>query len=86
MSHKIHLILDTKGFAIQEECGTRTRVIEGPWPNLQVAVDQYNYLMNLKEDQFKAYLTGYLKLEWWNEKDPTSATPTLPISLASYTI
>lgn len=90
--HKIHLVLDHDGYAIQEEWQGATRRLEGPWPSLIVAVDQFKYLSELatkkgryKDSQLDSYIEMYLKFPLWGPGATVlKSKPAYPISLESF--
>lgn len=92
--HRIHLVLDHDGYAIQEEWQGATRRLEGPWPSLMVAVDHYKYFAKLAagQEQFRnrqldRYIELYLKFPLWGPGATVlKAQPAYPISLESFTL
>lgn len=92
--HRIHLVLDHDGYAIQEEWQGATRRLEGPWPSLIAAVDQFKYLAQLatnqerfRDKQLDMYIQNYLKFPLWGPGATIlKAQPAYPISLESFTI
>lgn len=94
MTHKIHLVLDHDGYAIQEEFQGATRRLEGPWPSLIVAVEQFKYLgqlatnlSNRKMPNLDYYIESYLKFPLWGPGATVlKSKPQYPISLESFTL
>jgi hypothetical protein len=92
--HKIHLVLDHDGYAIQEEWQGATRRLEGPWPSLLTAVEQFKYLGQLavlqdnsKHRQLDDYIERYLKFPLWGPGTTVlKSKPQYPISLESFTL
>ena len=92
--HRIHLVLDHDGYAIQEEWQGATRRLEGPWPSLMVAVDQFKYLSALSTEinrkgtsRLDGYIESYLKFPLWGPGATVlKAQPAYPISLESFTL
>lgn len=89
--HKIHLVLDHDGYAIQEEWQGATRRLEGPWPSLLVAVDQYKYYASMASDpdyrRLNNYIERYLKFPLWGPGATVlKAKPLYPVSLESFTL
>lgn len=92
--HRIHLVLDHDGYAIQEEWQGATRRLEGPWPSLLVAMDQYKYFAQLaagqeqfRDKQLDRYIESYLKFPLWGPGATVlKSQPAYPISLESFTL